>query len=83
MNTKKDNRFLVCDSKSETKTARQEIRAKMVEDRVNALEGMQWLLSDSKGFKNAVCTYIASKEGIEILDTKGLSGLIQYLETSP
>jgi len=83
MNTKKDNRLFVCDSKPETKTARQEIRAKMVEDRANALEGMQWFLSDSKEFTNAVCTFIASKEAIEILDTKGLFGLSQYLKTAP
>jgi hypothetical protein len=76
MNTKMDTRTPASDSES----ARGEIRAMMVEDQTNALEGMKWLLSDSDGFKNAVTTFISAKEGIEIIDSQGLAGLCKYLK---
>ena len=66
---------------SDSQTVRDEIRTTIIEERANALEAMQWLLSDSQGFKNAVVSFITAKEAIEALDTGGLFGLAKHLET--
>jgi hypothetical protein len=68
---------------SDSQTVRDEIRAIIIEERTNALEAMQWLLSNSQGFKNAVVSFITAKESIEAIDRSGLSGLSQYLKTAP